>query len=87
MALPKKKSVTLTGIVIPADWNDCQELIAAALATSDEKEYRIAGTKKGKELLDCLQRQIEATGVLTRDEKGRNVITVKRYSVKQSEKA
>jgi len=87
MALPKKKSVTLTGIVIPADWNDRQELIAAALATSDEKEYRIAGTKKGKELLDCLQRQIEAIGVLTRDEKGRNVITVKRYSVKQSEKA
>ena len=87
MALPKKKSVTLTGIVIPADWNDRQELISAALATSDEKEYRIAGTKKGKELLDCLQRQIEAIGVLTRDEKGRNVITVKRYSVKQSEKA
>ena len=86
MALPKKKSVTLTGIVIPADWNDRQELIAAALATADEKEYRIAGTKKGKELLDCLQRQIEATGVLTRDERGRNVITVKRYSVKQSEK-
>ena len=86
MALPKKKSVTLTGIVIPADWNDRQELIAAALATADEKEYRIAGTQKGKELLDCLQRQIEATGVLTRDERGRNVITVKRYSVKQSEK-
>lgn len=82
MALPKKKSVTLTGIVIPADWNNRQEVIVAALATADEKEYRIDGNKKGKELLDCLQRQVEATGVLKRDEKGRDVITVRRYIVK-----
>ena len=53
MALPKGKTVTLTGIVIPADWNDRQEVIAAALATADEKEYRICTTKKGKELLRC----------------------------------
>ena len=82
MALPRKKTVTLMGIVIPADWNDRQELIAAALATADEKEYRIIGNKRGKELLGCLQRQIEATGALERDEKGRDVITVKRYIVK-----
>jgi len=82
MALPKGKTVTLTGIVIPADWNDRQEVIAAALATADEKEYRICTTKKGKELLSELQREVEATGVLDRDEKGRNVITVRRYIVK-----
>jgi hypothetical protein len=82
MALPKGKTVTLTGIVIPADWNDHQEVIAAAIATADEKEYRICATKKGKELLGALQREIEATGVLARDDKGRNVITVKRYTVK-----
>jgi hypothetical protein len=82
MALPRKKSVTLTGIVIPADWNDHQELIAAALATADEREYRITSNNKGKELLDCLQRQVEATGALGRDEKGRDLITVKHYIVK-----
>jgi hypothetical protein len=82
MALPRKKTVTLTGIVIPADWNDRQEVVAAALAMADEKEYRIAGNKKGKELLDVLQRQVEATGALDRDEKGRNVITIRRYIVK-----
>lgn len=82
MVLPKGKTVTLTGIVIPADWNDRQEVIAAALATADEKEYRICSTKKGKELLGALQREVEATGVLDRDEKGRNVITVRRYIVK-----
>ena len=48
MALKKTQSATLTGIVIPADWNDDQEVIAAALATADEKEYRIDGNRKGK---------------------------------------
>ena len=82
MAFPRKKTVTLMGIVIPADWNDRQELIAAALATADEKEYRIVGNKRGKELLGCLQRQIEATGVLERNEKGGDMITIKSYIVK-----
>jgi hypothetical protein len=82
MVLPRKKTVTLTGIVIPADWNDRQEIIVASLATADEKEYRIAGNKKGKELLDALQRQVEATGTLGRDEKGRNVITIRHYIIK-----
>jgi len=82
MALSGEKAVTLTGIVIPADWNDRQELIAAALATADEREYRIDLNRKGKELLDYLQHQVEATGALGRDEKGRDVITVKRYIVK-----
>jgi hypothetical protein len=82
MALSRKKAVTLTGIVIPADWNDRQELIAAALATADEREYRIAPDRKGKELLACLHCQVEATGILGRDEKGRDTMTVKRYIVK-----
>jgi len=82
MSLSKIKTVTLTGIVIPADWNDRQELTAATLATADEREYRIDPRGKGKELLDYLQHQVEATGALGRDEKGRDVITVKRYIVK-----
>lgn len=82
MALPRRKTVTLTGIVIPADWNDRQDVIAAALATADEEEYLIRMTKKGKELLGALQREVEATGVLDRDEKGRKVIAVRHYIVK-----
>ena len=82
MAPPRKKTVTLLGILIPADWNDRQEVIAAALATADEKEYRIVGNRRGKELLSCLQRQIEVTGALERDEKVGEMITVKSYIIK-----
>ena len=84
MALKKAQSATLTGIVIPADWNDDQEVVAVALATPDEKEYRIDVNRNGRELLDHLQRQVEVTGPLSEDEKGRRVITVRRYIVKRT---
>lgn len=82
MALKKAQNITLTGIIIPADWNDDQEVISAALATADEKVYQIGGNRKGKELLSFLQRQFEVTGTLSKDDKGRPVITVSRYIVK-----
>jgi hypothetical protein len=82
MALKKARTDTLTGIVIPVDWNDDQEVIAVALATSDEKEYQISGNRKGKELLSCLQQQVEVTGALSKDDRGRPVIAVRRYRVK-----
>jgi hypothetical protein len=82
MALKKVQNTTLTGIVIPVDWNNDQEVIAAALATTDEKEYQIGGNRKGKELLSFLQQQLEVTGVLSKDDKDRPIITVRRYIVK-----
>lgn len=82
MALNKALNTTLTGIVIPVDWNDDQEVISVALATADEKEYQIGGNRKGKELLGFLQHQLEVTGTLGRDDKGRPVIAVRRYIVK-----
>lgn len=84
MALKKARSATLTGIVIPIEWNDDHDVVAAALATPDEREYRIGGNRKGQELLGHLQRQVEATGLLSEDEKGRTVITVRSYIVKQT---
>jgi hypothetical protein len=84
MALKKTQSATLTGIVIPMEWNDAHDVIAAALATPDEKEYRIGDNRKGQELLSYLQHQVEATGFLSEDEKGRMAITVRRYIVKQT---
>jgi len=82
MAPKKAKPATLTGIVIPADWNERHELIAVALATADEKEYRIGNNRKGKELLGLLHRQVEVTGPLTKDDSGREIVTVKGYTLK-----
>ncbi len=82
MALKKAQTATLTGIVIPVDWNEDHEVIAVALAMPDEKEYRIGANRRGKELLRHLQRQVEVTGLLSEDEKGRMVVTVRNYVIK-----
>lgn len=76
------RSVTLTGIVIPVDWNDDHEVTVTALATADEKEYRVGSNRRGRELLAYLQRQVEAIGTLDEDASGRPVITIRRYIVK-----
>jgi hypothetical protein len=82
MALKKAQTVTLTGIVIPVDWNEDHEVVTVALAMPDEKEYRIGGNRKGKELFSHLQRQAEVAGLLSEDEKGRAVITVRNYIIR-----
>jgi hypothetical protein len=82
MALKKVHSATLTGIVIPVDWNEDHDVVAVALAMPDEKEYRVGGNRRGKELLRHLQRQVEVTGLLSEDEKGRTVISVRNYVIK-----
>jgi hypothetical protein len=82
MALRKAHTATLTGLIIPAAWSAEQEVIAVALATADEKEYRVAGNRKGRELLGYLQRQAEVTGPLSGNGEGGMLITVRRYIVK-----
>ncbi len=84
MVLKKARSVTLRGIIIPVEWHDDHEVSATALATPDEKEYRIGGNRKGRDLFGYLQRPVEVTGTVGEDEKGRKVITVRSYIVKQA---
>jgi hypothetical protein len=82
MVIPNKRPGTLAGILIPADWNDRHEVIALALATADEKEYRIGRGKKGRELHSLLHRHVEVTGTVRLEENGKSVITVRHYIVK-----
>jgi hypothetical protein len=83
MALQKRShAATLTGLIIPIEWNDDLEVVAVALAMPDEKECRILSNRKGRELFGFLQHQVEATGMVERDDRGRDVMTVRRYIVK-----
>ena len=82
MALRKSHTVTLTGLIIPAAWNADQEVAAVALATADEKEYRLAVNRKGRELFGYLQHPVEVTGPLSQDEEGKMVIAVRSYTIK-----
>lgn len=73
---------TFKGIIIPVDWDDKGKVVAAALSTHTEDEYLIDNDRKGKELLHCIQKEVEVSGV-TKENQGKKVIKVKRYTLQR----
>jgi len=72
------KLTTVKGIVVPVNWDEKGNVVAAAISTHDEDEYLIDSNYKGKELLDLLQEEVQATG-LVRELDGKKFFTVKIY--------
>ena len=75
--------VTVRGIVIPVDWDEEGNALAAAISGSDEQEYLIEQNAKGKKLLGFIRQEIEVSGVLKKAIKGRKIIKVKTYGLKR----
>ena len=48
---------TVRGIVIPVDWDDEGNALAAAISSPDEQEYLIKQDAKGKELVGLMRSQ------------------------------
>jgi hypothetical protein len=80
--MPKKKTPheqeTLIGIVTPVQWNEYDQVTAVALSATDDEEYRI---ENGEEFISLIQKVIEASGEVRRDQKTARTITIKRFSV------
>ena len=83
MTQRKKAETKITGIVIPVDWDAEQQVAQVAIATADEKEYRIKKTARGRQLFGYLQAYVEATGSLSESKDGGYVLTVKQYVLKR----
>jgi hypothetical protein len=82
----ERKSVKITGVVIPIDWDPQGKILAAAIATSDEDEYRIDEREKGKKLLQLIHENVRVSGEV-REEEGKKVIFVKQYSLQKKRKS
>jgi hypothetical protein len=80
--MPKKKTThgqeTLIGIVTPVQWNEFDQVTAVALSATDDEEYRI---ENGEKFIDLIQKVIEASGEVRRDQKAARTITIKHFSV------
>jgi len=72
---------TIRGIIIPVDWDEEGNALAAAISSLDEQEYLIKQDAKGKELLKLMRQEIEAMGVVKKGSKGRKTIKVKNYGL------
>ena len=70
---------TITGIVIPEDWDDNDNVIRVAIKTLDYVEYVVERNRKGKELLAFVDEKVKATGTVRKQVHGDMVISVKSY--------
>lgn len=82
----KRKKITdeptrVRGIIIPVDWDEEGNALAAAISGLDEQEYLIKQDGKGKELLQLMRQEIEAMGVVKKGSKGRKIIKIKNYDL------
>jgi len=69
---------TVSGILLPMDWDEDGHVTVLALSGIDEKEYQIEVKDKKTELLALLQKEVEVTGLL-RERAGNSVIILNNY--------
>ena len=81
MKRKKTKERTISGIIIPGDWDENGKVIGIVIETIDEEKYIVYQNNKGKELLEFIQHKVEATGTMRADEHGDMTIKVNRYNL------
>jgi len=79
----KSVETTISGIVIPIEWDDDDygDATSVAIQTSDEEEYLVDKNKKGKELLAFIEEEVEVTGTLREAEDGNFIIKINEFSL------
>ena len=72
---------TIRGLIIPVDWDDRGNIIAAAIFTQFEQEYFIEQNPWGEELLAFVRQRVKVSGILREDKNGKQIITVNKYEI------
>lgn len=79
-----QQEVTLTGYIVPEEWDSNDNVVAIGL-TTDEDDYSIELNKMGEELFDFLDEDVEITGFVKEDKDGTKRITVTGYEILPSD--
>lgn len=81
MKKPKKQiEVTLTGYIVPEEW-DMNDNVSAIGLITEEDDYLIELNKIGEELFDFLDEDLEVTGSVREDKDGTKHITITEYEI------
>jgi hypothetical protein len=72
---------TVTGVIIPSDWDRDGRVTVVAISTHDEDEYLVRRRAKGTELVRLLGKEVEVTGWTALDQ-GKKTLLVKDYRLR-----
>ena len=86
MKRKKTKERTITGIVVPEDWDPKNNVIGVAIKASDYTEYVVERNNEGKGLLALVDKKVRVRGAVRERLDGDVIITVKSYeSIEEDE--
>jgi hypothetical protein len=80
----QNRAVTISGIMLPAEWDESGNVTGLAIHSNDEEKYNIDNLSERRELLSLLRERLKVTGILKRDVDG-NRFTVKGYKIENPE--
>jgi hypothetical protein len=75
----KGRERSITGIVVPEDWDENGNVIRVAIRTLDYQEYVVEHNKMGKELLAFVDNKVRVGGTVRERLDGDIIISVKSY--------
>ena len=75
------EKTTITGLVIPAEWDLAGRIRGVCIAAFDESEYRLEPGGLGDELLPLVHRRVWAQGHMAVNETGARTFRLQAYRV------
>ena len=73
------KKPVIRGLIIPEQWNKEGKVVDITIQTNREEVYFVAHNKTGRELLEYVHQEIEASGKITERLNGTVLVTVKSF--------
>lgn len=74
-----EKEVAITGIILPVKWDAQGTPCSVGISSIDEEEYIVENNLESKKLLKKVKKMITAFGVVSQNENGEKVISVKKF--------
>jgi hypothetical protein len=72
---------TVTGIIIPQQWDDNGKVTGVSIQAFDESEYIVRAYKRGKELRDFINRKVKVNGKVFERLDGKELIQVNQFEI------
>jgi hypothetical protein len=77
----KGKKRTISGVIVPEDWDDRDRVIRVGVKTSDYEEYIVEYNQQGKELMSLIDQRVRVRGKVRQVLDGDLMIAVTSYEL------
>ena len=81
MTRKQGKKRTISGVIVPEDWDERDRVIRVGVKSSDYEEYIVEYNKQGKELMSLIDQKVRVKGRVRQRLDGDLIIAVNSYEL------